>query len=113
MRGLENKSYEEKLRELGLFIHEKRKLGNDLITLHCLKGGCSQVMVGVFSQEMHDRMRENGLKMHQVKFRLNIRKNVFSERVVKDWSGLPKLVYLCFFPFVLLSLFFLFSLSSC
>lgn len=70
--------------------------------------------VGVFSQEMHDRVRENGLKLHQAKFRLNIRKNVFTERLVKDWSGLPKVGgFGVFFPFVLLSLFFLLSLSSC
>ena len=35
-------------------------------------------------------MRENGLKLHQGKFRLNIRINFFTERVVKDWHTLPR-----------------------
>ena len=64
IRGLEHLSYEERLRELELFSLEKRR--------HC------------------DRTKGNGFKLKEGRSRLDVRKQFFTQRVVRHWKKLPR-----------------------
>jgi len=68
VKGLEHKSYKERLRELGLFTLEKRRLRGDLIALYSYpREGCNKAGVGLFSHI----------------FKLDIRKKFLTKRVIK------------------------------
>jgi len=86
IRGLENLFCEERLRELGLFSLEKRRLQGDLIAaVQYVKGACKKdggdfipgaVVLG------------SGFKLKGYRFRLDIRKKIFTVRVLKHWKRL-------------------------
>ncbi|PKU47035.1 hypothetical protein llap_2641 [Limosa lapponica baueri] len=90
IRGLEHLSYEDRMRELGLFSLEKRRLQGDRIAaFQYLKGAYRRDGEGPFIRECSDRTRGNGFKLKEGRFRIDIRKKFFPVRV----KGTDELIF--------------------
>ena len=75
IRGLVCLPYKDKLRELGLFSLEERRLrGYLIVAFQHLKGSYRKDGKGLFIRACSNRARGNGFKLEEGRFRLGIRK---------------------------------------
>ncbi|KAF7251859.1 Mitogen-activated protein kinase-binding protein 1, partial [Varanus komodoensis] len=89
--GLQGMPYEARLRELGLFSLEKRRLRGDLLATYRYVRGCHTEMGrDLFSPAEEGRMRSNGAKLREPRLHLDARKHFLTVRTPRVWNGLPR-----------------------
>ena len=91
IRGMEHLCYEERLRELGLFSLEKRRLRRDLIAaFQYLKRPYKKAGEGLLTRAYTDSTRGNGFKLREGRYGLDTRKKCFTMNVVRPWTRWPR-----------------------
>jgi len=69
-RGLEHLSYEERLRELGLFILEKRRLqGHLILTFQYIKRACKKGRKTLFTKVCNDRTSGSDFNLKEGRYK--------------------------------------------
>ena len=82
--GLEHLSYQNRLKELGLFSLERKRLQGDLIVpFQYLKGVYKHEGNQLFIRADSDRTRGNGLKLKEGRFRLD----TGGSFLLREWRG--------------------------
>lgn len=90
IRGLEL-CYEEKMRQLGFFSLQKRRLQGDLMdTFQFLKGNYKKAGKGLFISECSDRLSCRSFNLKDSQNVLDSGKKFFLMRVVRHWNRLPR-----------------------
>ena len=88
MKGLD---YGGRLESLKLMTLEERRNRSDLVEMFKMSKGLSAIPWNLFfSADKSERTRGHSKKLVKERFRLDVRKYFFSQRVVNCWNGLSK-----------------------
>ena len=89
IKGLGSLPAAERLRELGFFRLENRRLKGDLITMfQYLKGGCKEGGNSLFTRSHMEMKRVNGYKLFLGSLQLDTRGRFFTMRTITHWNDL-------------------------
>ena len=88
IQGIQHWKYDDRLNYLGLMHLERRRVRSDLIETFKITKGMYDVNKEVFFELDDSGRRGHEQKMFKKRFRLDIRKFVFSNRVINDWNSL-------------------------
>jgi len=92
LHGFHNLKYHEKLSQLGLTTLKNRRLRGDLIETYKLLTNKEDIDSQQFFQLTEDpyQLRGNNRRIYNVRSRGEIRRNLFSQRVIDHWNNLPQ-----------------------
>ena len=81
--------YEERLKEMKMPSLKYRRKRGDLIEAYKYTHGHYNVNQHLLQIESESRTRGHSYKLKKQSCRLDVRKNFFSVRIVKEWNNLP------------------------
>ena len=88
--GLARLSYEERLKETGLYSLERRRLRGDLIEIFNIIKGIDKISEDeLFNRVDSDRTRGHSLRVKERRVKTVVRQGTFTQREVDAWNGLP------------------------
>ena len=91
--GLESMQFDQRLRELGLYSLERRRMRGDMIEVYKILRGIDRVdSQCLFPRAPLLSTRGHGFKVRGGKFKGDIGGRFFTQRVVGAWNALPESV---------------------
>jgi ribonucleases P/MRP protein subunit RPP40 len=89
VRGISQLSYNERLQALKLPTLQYRRKRGDMITTYKLFHGLIDADPSKFFKLNDNKTRGHKFKIVLNKCRLDVRKNFYSQRIIKEWNCLP------------------------
>ena len=92
VKGLKKLPYETRLKKLGIYSLERRRLRGDLIETFKILTGKEHVNCSKFFElaDVTSGLRGHSLKLFKPRCRTTVRQNFFSLRIVNEWNKLPQ-----------------------
>ena len=82
--------YEQRLKALGLYSLQRRRLRGDLTETYKILTGKEMIKSDqLFQKATTTELRGHSLKLYKNSSRLELRKHSFSQRIVDHWNKLP------------------------
>jgi len=94
VKGLKKLPYETRLKRLGIYTPERRRLCGDLIETFKILTGKERIDYKNFFElaDATSWLRRHSLKLYKPRCHTRLRQNFFSVRVINEWNKLPQSV---------------------